>query len=169
MKTFARAVEFLALNADNREFAAFSLSDLGRTVMISNRLSIHVETGDIFYENYNTGEKFYNFLMAQQKEQAADIPKKKIFNIKNTFEAYIGKFLTAFSIDYVEKCDLYTHKNAKYLFYRFNDYVKAYGSHRRNIKHTLKMKDSVSMQKVEEKSKQFLIENSVHGWVYKPL
>lgn len=79
VKTFARAVEFLALNADNREFAAFSLSDLGRTVMISNRLSIHVETGDIFYENYNTGEKFYNFLMAQQKEQAADIPKKKNF------------------------------------------------------------------------------------------
>ena len=31
--------------------------DLGRQVMVENKLSIHVESGDIFYENHNTGEK----------------------------------------------------------------------------------------------------------------
>ena len=129
--------------------------------MTSNRISIHVETADIFYENYNTGENFYNFLIVQQNEQAADIPKK--FSYGNTFEEYIGKFLPAFSIDDVEKYDLYAHKNSKYLFYHFNNYVKAYGSHRRKIKHTLKLKDSVGMQKVEEKSKQFLVEKIIHG------
>ena len=75
-ENFARAVEFLGPDADNREFAAFLLSDLGRQVVTSNRLSIHVETGDIFYENHNTGENFYNFFIAQQNEQAAFIPKK---------------------------------------------------------------------------------------------
>ena len=48
-------------DADNREFAAFLMSDMGRQIVTSNRLSIHVETGDIFYENHNTGENFYNF------------------------------------------------------------------------------------------------------------
>ena len=75
-ENFARAVELLGSDADNREFAAFLLSDLGRQVMTSNRLSIHVETGDIFYENHNTGENFFNFLVAQQNGQAAFIPTK---------------------------------------------------------------------------------------------
>ena len=42
-------------DAENREFAAFLMSDMGRQVMASNRLSMHVKTGDIFYENHNTG------------------------------------------------------------------------------------------------------------------
>ena len=82
--------------------------------MASNKLSIHVEGGDIFYENHNTGESFYNFLIAQQNEQAADIPKK--FSYRNSFELYISSFLSAFSIDDVEKYDLFTHENFKYLF-----------------------------------------------------
>ena len=49
----------------NREFGAFLLSELGRQVMIENKLSIHVESGDISYENHKTGENFYNFMLAQ--------------------------------------------------------------------------------------------------------
>ena len=75
--------------------------------------------------------------------------------------------MQAFSIDDVEKYDLYAHENTKYLFYRFNDYVKAYGSHRQKIRHTRKIKDSIGMQKLEEKSKQFLVEKIIHGIEFK--
>ena len=53
---------FIRLRPMNREFGAFLLSDLegGGQVMTENRLSIHVESGDIFYESHNTGENFYN-------------------------------------------------------------------------------------------------------------
>ena len=102
------------------------LSDLDQTVTTSNRLSIHVETGDIFYENFNTGESFYNFLIAQQNEQAANIPKT--FSYRNTYESYISNFVPAFSIDAVKKYDLFANKNVKYLFYRLNDYVKVHGA-----------------------------------------
>ena len=166
-ENFARAIEYLGPDAHNREFAVFLLSGLGRQVMTSNKLStqILVETGDIFYENHNTGENVYNFFIAQQNEQAAFIPKK--FSYRNGFEAYINQFLRAFSIDDVEIYDLYAHKNAKYLFYRFNDYVQAYGSHRRKIRHTRKFKYSVGMQEFEEKSKQFLVEKIIHGVEFK--
>ena len=100
-------------------------------------------------------------MIAQQNEQAAFIPKK--FSDRNSFEAYFNQFLQAFSIDFVEKYDLFVHENLKYLFYGFNDYVKAYGSHRRKIRYTQKMKDPIGMQKVEDKSKQFLIEKIIHG------
>ena len=99
--------------------------------------------------------------MAQQNEQAANIPKK--ISYRNTFESYMNNFLPVFSIDDVKKYDLFTTKNSKYLFYRFNEYVKAYGSHRRKIKHTFKMRDSVNMKKIEARSKQFLIEKNING------
>ena len=55
-ENFYRALEFIGLNPMNREFGVFLISDLGRQVMTQNKLSIHVESGDIFYENHNTGE-----------------------------------------------------------------------------------------------------------------
>ena len=68
-----------------------------------------------------------------------------------------------FSIDDQEKFDLLAFKNSKYLFYRFNDFVKAYGNPRYKLLHTRKMLDSVALQKVEDKNKQFLVEKIIHG------
>ena len=68
---FYRALGFVGLSTMKKEFGAFLMSDLGRKVMTENKLSIHVESGDIFYESHNTGENFYKFLLAQQNDDAA--------------------------------------------------------------------------------------------------
>ena len=68
--------EFLNPNSDNGKFVPFLLSDLGRNVMTSNRLSIHNVNGDIFYENHNTGNSFYIFLMDQQNQKCGIHSKK---------------------------------------------------------------------------------------------
>ena len=105
--------------------------------MTQNKLSINVESGDIFYDNHITGENFYSFLLSQQNDEAVYIPEK--FSYKNSFEAYIGSFLQNFSIDDQEKFDLFAFKNSKYLFYCFNDFIKAYGNSRYRLLHTKKM------------------------------
>ena len=115
---FNRAVEFLSLSNENREFIAFLLSDLGQNLMTNNSLSIHIESGDIFYQNFNTDENFCNFLITQQNDQTATVPKK--FSYHHSFEHYVQNFLPSFSLDDVNKFDLYSNKNAKYLFYRVN-------------------------------------------------
>ena len=158
---FVDALEFIGLSPINREFAAFLFSDLGRQTMTQNKHSIHVKSGDIFYDNHNTDENFYNFLLSQQNNEAAYVAKKISYN--NSFEKYITTFLQAFSIDDQEKCDLLAFKNSKYLFYRFNDFVKAYGNPRYKLLHTRKMLDSVGLKKVEDKNKQFLTEKTIHG------
>ena len=109
---FTEALEFLGLSSINREFAAFILSDLGRKTMTQNKLSIHVESGDIFYNNHNTEENFYSFLLSQQNDKSAFVPNK--FSYKDTFEKYISSFLQNFSIDDEEKFDLLAFKNSKY-------------------------------------------------------
>ena len=98
--------------------------------------------------------------MSQQNDEAAYVPKKFSYNI--SFEKYITNFLQVSSIDDQEKFDLLAFKNSKYLFYRFNDFVKAYGNPRYKL-HTRKMLDSAGLKKVEDKNKQFLIEKIIHG------
>ena len=100
-------------------------------------------------------------MLSQQNDEAAYFPKK--FSYKNSFEAYIGSFLQSFSIDDQEKVELLAFKNSKYLFYRFNDFVKVYGNPRYKLLHTRKMLDSVGLKKIEEKNKQFLLEKIIHG------
>ena len=129
--------------------------------MTQNKLSIHVESGDIFCDNHNTRENLYSFLLSQQNEEAAFVPKK--FSYRNSFEAYISTFLQDLSIDDQEKFDLLAFKNSKYLFYCFNDFVKVYGNPRYKLLHTRIMLDTVGMKKIEEKNKQFLLEKIVQG------
>ena len=126
--------------------------------MTQNKLSIHVESGDIFYDNHNTEENFYSFLLSQQNDEAAYVPKK--FSYNDTFEKHITSFLKNFFIDHQEKFDLLAFKNSKYLFYRFNDFVKIYGNPRCKLLHTRKMFDSAALKKLEDKNKQFLIEKN---------
>ena len=66
---------FLPTN-ENREFIAFLQSDQGQNLITNNILSIHIESGDIFYQNLNTGKVFYNFILAQQDHQTAPVPKR---------------------------------------------------------------------------------------------
>ena len=115
--------------------------------MTNNSLSIHIESGDIFYQNFNTGENFYNFLIAQQNDQTAAVPKRVSYH--HSLEHYVQNFLPSFPLDDVDKFDLYSNKNAKYLFYRFNDYIKMSGGKKQIIKHTLKIKDSIGLKKIE--------------------
>ena len=111
--------------------------------MTNNSLSIHIESGDIFYQNFNTGENFYNFILSKYEDQTAPVPKR-------------------FSIDDVQKIDLYAHKNAKYLFYRFNGYIKTSSEKRQTIKHTIKVNNSIGLKKTEERDQQFLVEKIIH-------
>ena len=126
--SFNRAVEFLSPSNENREFIAFLLSDIGENLRTNNSLSIHIESEDMFYQNFNTGENFYNFLIAQQNYQTAPVPKR--FSYHHSFEHYIQNFLQSFSLDDIDKFDLYSNKNSKYLFYRFIDYIKISGGKR---------------------------------------
>ena len=132
-------------NNDNSEFIAFLVSYEGQNVMTNNSLLTHVESGNIFYQNFNMNENFYSFLTAQQEETTAIIPK--CISYHYSFEKYINKYLPSFSIDDTEKFDLFANKNSKYLFYRYNDQIEALGGEKRIIQHTAKMKDSISLKK----------------------
>ena len=56
----------LGLSEDNNEFVSFLCSDHRKNILTETSLSILIETGNIFYDNFNTNKIFYNLLLAQQ-------------------------------------------------------------------------------------------------------
>ena len=58
----------LGLNRDNSKLIDFICSEEGEKMMQAYSVSIHAETGDAFYNNFNTNESFYDFLLAQHKD-----------------------------------------------------------------------------------------------------
>ena len=91
--------------------------------MKNNSLSIYVESANIFYQNFNTNENFYSFLLVQQDETKSIVPKRLYYSY--SFEKYIQSYLPSFSRDDLEKYNLYSNKNAKYLFYKLNDWMES--------------------------------------------
>ena len=86
----------MSLSEDNNEFASFLWSNMGQNIMTNNSLLIHIETGDIFYNDFNTKGNFYNFLLAQQDELKQFIPKRIFYHY--SFEKYTRSYLPLFSL-----------------------------------------------------------------------
>ena len=62
----------LNLNKSNKNFVDFLSSDIGCQILRENIRFIHIETGNILYENYNTNQSIYDFLLRQQDETKKD-------------------------------------------------------------------------------------------------
>ena len=123
----------------------------------NNSFATHVEPGNIFCQNFNTNENFYSFLLAQQDQIKAIIPKRISYHCSS--EKYTQKDLPSFSIDDVEKFDLYPNKNSKYLFYKFNDHIEALGGEKQIIRHTAKVKDCFGLKRLKRGTGNFLLKS----------
>ena len=82
----------LGLNKDNENFINFlSWGIIGSQIFRENMLSIYIETGNIFYGNYNTNESIYCFLLNQQDETKQIIHDTLMY--KDSFSNYLKYFL----------------------------------------------------------------------------
>ena len=60
--------------------------------MQRNKLSIHIETGNIYYDNFDTGESIYFFFTAQQNYTKKILSEE--FRFFDRYEDYIMNYLT---------------------------------------------------------------------------
>ena len=77
----------LNLSKENENFIGFLSTDVGSQIRRENMPSIDIETGNIFYENYNTNESIYDFLLRQQDET------KKIIHATLTYKDSFSNYL----------------------------------------------------------------------------
>ena len=111
----------LGLNKDNENFLYFLSSGIGLQIFRENMPSIHIETGNIFSDNYNMIESIYSFLLNQQDEIKQII--HATLRYIDSFSNYLKYFLDDLDNETVKKFDFFVHNNVKHFFYKFNDYL----------------------------------------------
>ena len=92
--------------------------------MRENKLLIHIESGNVYFDNFNTNESIYDFLLWKQ-----DFEKKLTngdFSYGGVFSRYINEFLSGIDSEADNRFDLLTKKDAKYIFYCFSDYLQSW-------------------------------------------
>ena len=58
--------KLLNLNVENKNFVDFLSRDYCSRLMRENKLLIHIESENVYSDNFNTNESIYDFLLAQQ-------------------------------------------------------------------------------------------------------
>ena len=53
----------LGLTGDNSDFIDYLCSTQGEQMLQENSISIHLDTGNLFHDNFNTQESLYDFLL----------------------------------------------------------------------------------------------------------
>ena len=102
-ENFLQACNFLYLSEDKNEFVPLLRSDIGQNIMTNNSLSLGIETGEIFNNDFSTKKNFYNFLLDPPDNFNHLIPKQMSYHY--SFEKYTCDYLRSFSLDKIDRLD----------------------------------------------------------------
>ena len=127
--------------------------------MRESTLSIHIETGNIFYENYNINELIFDFLPRQQDETKKIIHATLTY--KNSFSNYLRYFLDNIDAETVDKFDFFTNKNVKYHFYMFSVYLLLSVQTMVRVRQSKIVKSGIVMKGVQNRDWQYLVESVI--------
>ena len=85
---FDSFVKKFGLTNENIDFVDFLQSDFCKEILLSNDLKIHIETGNIYYQDKDTNESIFEFMKNQQNTSKGIIQYILKFdgNYKNYFQ-----------------------------------------------------------------------------------
>ena len=135
------------LNESNEHFIDYLLSDFAKEVLAKNKIKIHLDSGNIYYDNLNMRESIYSFMHAQQNET------KKLMDfeldISDDFKFYLNEIIAGITDD---KFDMDMHSTSKFLLYHFNNLRYNLGEEAYKIRHTIVSDDQHALETLQIKN-----------------
>ena len=91
---FHSFVQRFGLTTENYEFVKFLQSKYCKEIMQSNNLKIHIETGNIYYDDKDMNESIFDFIQNQQNPAKGIIKHNFEFssNLRNYYKWIINEF-----------------------------------------------------------------------------
>ena len=154
---FSNTIRTLDSGTETSEFLHFLQSKICKTILEDNKLKIHVETGNIYYDNNDTNESIHNFIIAQANPISGEIGHT--FTFDRDYVTYFQWLTDAFSESKKNKLDIFTNKNSKFLFYHFNDYLEQNGDQMKKIKHSIVTQDYIAAEQIQDKNWKYFVES----------
>ena len=138
------------------KFVNFLESQICKKILADNKIKIHIETGNIYYDNNDTNESIHNFILAQLNPIAGEINHD--FTFDRDYSTYFHWLNDAFSESRRNKLDILTNKNSKFLFYHFNDQLQQQNQKVQNVKHTVVTEDFLAAEQIQDRNWKYLVD-----------
>ena len=88
----------------------------------------------------------YSFLLNQQDKTKQVVHAALTY--KDSFSNYLKYFLDDVDNETIEKFDFFAHKNVKYLFYKFNDYLIFNGMNTVPVRQSIINENKIVMEEI---------------------
>ena len=154
---FREIILSLDSSSNTLEFLDFLQGKICKKILEDNKLKIHVETGNVYYDNTNTNESIHNFILTQINPTSGEIEHS--FTFDRDYVTYFQWLTDAFSASTKSKLDTFTNKNSKFFFYCFNDYLQQNGEEIKKIKHSVVTQDYIAAQEIQDKNWKYFVES----------
>ena len=111
---FSNIIRTFDSGTETLEFLDFLQSKICKKILEDNKLKIHVETGNIYYDNNDTNESIHNFILAESNPISGEIDHTLTFD--RDYVTYFQWLTDAFS-ESKKALSIYDYANAqlKYL------------------------------------------------------
>ena len=156
-ENFSNIIRGIDSGADTLDFFNFLQSNVCKKILEDNKLKIHIETGNIYYDNNDTNESIHNFILAQTNPISGEIDHS--FTFDRDYATYFDWLTDAFNETKKNKLDILTNKNSKFLFYHFNDYLQQSGRETIKIKHSVVTQDYLAAEKIQDRNWKYFAES----------
>ena len=154
-KKFSEYIKSLASSTDNLKFLDFLQSNICEKILKDNKLKIHIETGNIYYDDRDTNESIFDFILNQQNPVTGYIKHKFIYD--RDYVSNFDRLVSDFTTFEQNKLDVFKFKNSKYLFYRFNDFLHESKSPTQRIKHSTTSEDYQVTEEIQNQNWQYFV------------
>ena len=84
---FENRVKSIGLSTNSLQFLDFLQSNFCQEILIQNKLKIHTETANIFFNNLDTNESIYDFFQKQENSEKVNIHTDE-FAFTDSYEDY---------------------------------------------------------------------------------
>ena len=156
---FNSFVKRFGLSTENTDFVNFLQSDFCKEILQQNDLRIHIETGNIYYDDKDTNKSIFEFITNQQNNSKGIIRDEFKFdgNYKNYFQWILNEF------DAQEKTtfDVFSHQNTRFLVYHYNNFRESIGEASMKISHTLVTDNYLAAEEIQNQDWQYFIERVI--------
>ena len=141
------------------QFVDFLQSYCCKEVLQSNDLKIHIETGNIYYEDTDTNESIFEFVKNQQYTSKGFINTDLKFD--RSYKNYFQWILSEFDVQQKTRYDLFSLQNTKYLAYRFKDLQNSIGKPLIRIRHSLVTDNYLTAEEIQNQNWQYFLERVI--------
>ena len=144
------------LTMENKKFIEFLQSEYCRKILENNNLKIHIETGNIYYNDRDTNKSIFHFIQNQPNITKGVI--RQDFKFSGDFKQYFKWILNQFDAHEKTSYDLLSFQNIKFLVYRYNDILISGGDTIIKIRHTQLTDDYLAAEEIQNQDWQYFIE-----------